>query len=455
MSDSWRHIKAYLSGLVKGPSAHQLERDALDDPFLSDALDGFEAFDPEQLDSDIQTLQDRLNRRTRKAIYWPSIAAVVAMILTIGAIWMLWPQDPAGLSHKEAASEVALDKDEEIPNVMSDSLGVDKPAPSIAMLEEHHRAGDEQIIGNEQAPTFRSQLKKEVPKEAIQAKAPVAQEEKEIIREDQELAAVASGQQMAEADQMLQEQVAEAPVNEPAVAFDDSYFEKEEADMPDELVIQEGKTRKKKAITGAKVEIDDVKMISGRVLSMEDEQPLPGVSVYVKGTNRGAVTDVDGAFKISIPEEVEAPVLSINFIGMVSEEVDVQSDVDYVEVTMEQDVQALSEVVVTGYGTEKKTADETIQSGPQPVGGFKVLRQYIKAHQQLPENWEGDKATVKLKIRVGKKGDIKNIEVEESPSKALAKEAIRLVQNGPEWEPGTVGEEPQEMVVTFKVRFKR
>lgn len=79
--------------------------------------------------------------------------------------------------------------------------------------------------------------------------------------------------------------------------------------------------------------------------------PLPGVNIVEKGTNNGAVTDLDGNYSITVSSE-EA-VLSFSFVGYLTEEIEVGGQTN-VDVTLIEDIQALDEVVVVGYGTQKK-----------------------------------------------------------------------------------------------------
>ncbi|RYC67754.1 MULTISPECIES: SusC/RagA family TonB-linked outer membrane protein [Spirosoma] len=91
--------------------------------------------------------------------------------------------------------------------------------------------------------------------------------------------------------------------------------------------------------------------ISGRVID-KTGQGIPGVSVLVKGTNRGTTTDPNGNFTINVPAR---GVLVFSFVGYVSQEVPV-GDRSQVSVTLLDDVKALSEVVVVGYGTQKRAS---------------------------------------------------------------------------------------------------
>jgi hypothetical protein len=87
--------------------------------------------------------------------------------------------------------------------------------------------------------------------------------------------------------------------------------------------------------------------LKGAVFAHEDNSPLPGVNILVKGTTNGTVTDEDGKFALYTSE---SPVtLQISFIGFMTVEVETQLGADIV-VYMEADVKQLTEVVVTGQG---------------------------------------------------------------------------------------------------------
>lgn len=92
--------------------------------------------------------------------------------------------------------------------------------------------------------------------------------------------------------------------------------------------------------------------VSGRTLD-ESGVELPGVSVRVKGTNTGAVSDFDGNYSIQVPDA--NAVLVFSYVGFKTVEINVggRSSVD---VTLEEDLQQLDEVVVVGYGTQRKEA---------------------------------------------------------------------------------------------------
>lgn len=90
--------------------------------------------------------------------------------------------------------------------------------------------------------------------------------------------------------------------------------------------------------------------VTGKVTSGEDNSPLPGVGVLVKGTMTGTATSVDGTYSLNVPDNAT---LVFSFIGYVNQEVAVGNRTA-IDIELASDVKALSEVVVVGYGTQKR-----------------------------------------------------------------------------------------------------
>jgi TonB-linked SusC/RagA family outer membrane protein len=84
----------------------------------------------------------------------------------------------------------------------------------------------------------------------------------------------------------------------------------------------------------------------------DNNDALPGVSVVLKGTQKGTTTDVDGKYSLAIPDGGDA-ILVFSFVGSTTKEVSVGSKT-VLDVVLESDTKALNEVVVVGYGTAKK-----------------------------------------------------------------------------------------------------
>lgn len=108
--------------------------------------------------------------------------------------------------------------------------------------------------------------------------------------------------------------------------------------------------------------------VSGVVKSGEDNLPLPGVSILLKGTTTGTVTDVDGNFRISVASDQS--VLVFSFIGFQTQEVVVGAQ-SAIDITLGPDMKSLEEVIVVGYGEQKK---ETITGSVATVKGGELAK---------------------------------------------------------------------------------
>src|SRR3546814_7287181 len=96
--------------------------------------------------------------------------------------------------------------------------------------------------------------------------------------------------------------------------------------------------------------------VRGTVTSKTDGQPLPGVSVNVAGTQIGVNTDLEGRYAIDVPDGNS--VIEFTFLGMKALKVNVEGR-SIIDVTMEEDVGNLDEVVVVAFGTQKRSEEHT------------------------------------------------------------------------------------------------
>lgn len=109
--------------------------------------------------------------------------------------------------------------------------------------------------------------------------------------------------------------------------------------------------------------------VTGRVTSSEDGNPLPGVSVIIKGTQSGTVTDVEGVYRIAIPSEES--ILVFSFIGYKTVEVPVGGRTS-VDTQLQADVTQLGEVVVTSFGIEQQK--QSLGYSVQSVSGENIAQ---------------------------------------------------------------------------------
>lgn len=97
--------------------------------------------------------------------------------------------------------------------------------------------------------------------------------------------------------------------------------------------------------------ISDIQTVSGIVISSDDGLPLIGASIIIKGTTRGTITDIDGSYSI---DAESTDVLIFSYTGMEPQEITVGSNT-VLDVTLNTDSKLLDEIVVIGYGKQKKS----------------------------------------------------------------------------------------------------
>ena len=119
---------------------------------------------------------------------------------------------------------------------------------------------------------------------------------------------------------------------------------------------------------GLQVLMAQTKEISGRVTSADDGSLIPGVSVSVKGTTLGTITDMDGVFRLKVPQDAKTLVFS--FVGMTTQEVAIGAQTN-INVKLASENIAVDEVVVTALGItrEKKSLSYNVaEVGADEIG---------------------------------------------------------------------------------------
>ncbi len=143
--------------------------------------------------------------------------------------------------------------------------------------------------------------------------------------------------------------------------------------------------------------------VTGRVTTALDGSPLPGVSVLVKGTSSGTTTDANGKFAISVPD-LQTSVLTMSFIGFKAQDIPINNRTS-IDVVMEEDVTLFNEVVVIGYGTQKRS-DLT-----GAVGSVNEEKLKERPSTSLNQALSGKIAGVQVNTNSGRPGGKTNVRI--------------------------------------------
>lgn len=161
--------------------------------------------------------------------------------------------------------------------------------------------------------------------------------------------------------------------------------------------------------------------LTGRVVS-EKNEPLPGVTVVVRGTTRGTTTDADGSFTLAVPET--AGTLTFSFIGYQTQERKF-SGAGVLTIRLAEDSKALEEVVVVGYGTQKR-GDIT-----GAISSFNAEKLEERPLVRVDQALVGQLAGVQVKQTSGVPGRAFSIQVRGAGSISAGNEPLYVIDGFP------------------------
>jgi outer membrane biosynthesis protein TonB len=445
----------YSQDQMSDEERNAFERSLQRDPFDAEAMEGLSSITSEEALDDLAGLKDEVLRRTTRRIQttrntrtmWYRIAAAVAVLLVVTSVLFTLFNDRMGKLDRKVAE--SPETEVEAPAPLVEKTKTEEPSVEITAIQS--KVMDERTEPLEKKETI--QLKSVAAETEAEAEAEIIAEEiseEELARE--ELAEIRI-EETADVDEteLAVEEVA------PAMAMDR------------QAAAKSSKREMAKPMQMAGAVGGEQRTLSGMVISREDEQPLPGVVVAVKGSNTGTVTDLEGKFQISI-ENGSPNTLIAQFIGMETKEIPVE-DEDDLMITLEPDVMSPEEVVVfgaapskivqpTGYSVlvavDAEQEKDQDSGGAIPVGGRKEFNEYVKSNMRFPV--QGDyltRAVVVLNFMVGSDGRPTEVFVLKSPGKAFSDEAIRLLTDGPDWQPAESEGAQIEQGTRIRIIFKK
>lgn len=383
----------YIRGARKGKEAHRLEKEAMRDPFLADALEGYSRVGngaDEQIEELRRRIRARAVRKRNHAVVW-SIAASLLIGVCIGSYFLFQEKplsDEARMAMEQAVHPKPLSVyEEEKKDELAEAVIKDSAGPSKKLISENKKK--KMLAPSSEVPQVMTQELMEEALEATIDDEPSAMDKKMVMRA--------------------------------SVANDSSF--------------------------NAKVAV--VGKVRGKVTDPSGE-PLVGATVRVKGTNQGTISDENGDFTLKTDGNRE---LSVDYIGYESVILPADTTKDLL-IAMNVDDATLDEVVVVGYGSQPKSSvtgaimSLKMSGTPQPSIGRKAFRRYLKENLVHPSDKECARAKGKviLTFRVDKDGRPESISVKKGLCASADKEAIRLIEEGPDW---TIGDESVEVSIRF------
>ncbi|PSR55110.1 hypothetical protein AHMF7605_17165 [Adhaeribacter arboris] len=192
-------------------------------------------------------------------------------------------------------------------------------------------------------------------------------------------------------------------------------------------------------------------IVTGKVLDAASGQGLPGVSMRVKNTTLDMVTDADGNFSFTVPTGKNE--LIINYVGYSTQKIKIKPTDKRLVVQLKPDANQLREVEVSTFNKENIPA--TIIP-TKPEIGQKAFYQYIQQNLHYPEEARRQKqeGLVEVGFTVTEAGELTDFKILKSLNAACDAEAIRVIKEGPPWQPSLLQGQPQPENVRVTIPFK-
>jgi hypothetical protein len=396
---SGEDIRKYLAGKLTGPEMHAIEKTALEDHFLADAIEGLEESKnhTSSFESDIADLQKklavRIHQKERKHVIgllvsnW-QIAASVLIVLGITVL-------------------ISINRENAVKKIMP------LPANSNASVKP-----TEPVI-------------REYPKNVTSSKS---KDLTKISRDKRDIPYRAEKTVLAE--------------NKPEVYTAKDLVTRDSVVFPTPAIIQEKKVVTSSVssalsgkVSGLSVQNDQApseNYIKGIILD-DKGAPISGALVKFRGKKAATATDTNGFFKLYVKNNDSAREVAVNSAGYDANLAYLNPDSSYMNtVRLHPSSQSLNDVVVAGYGTQKGVQNELIPSknenkNVEPENGWLAFYNYLKTNKKIPASDSVGKGSEIISFIVNNKGELSSFKIKKSISPGFDADLIRLIKEGPAW----------------------
>ncbi len=440
MKENKKHIskedfQRYLENQMTDTERNTFERELQKHPFEAEALEGFQQISTTDLEKDLKHLSEKIKsgKKRNNTRYWAA-AATLLLLVTTGVIWF---QMNEKLPLREVAQTKSIQK-EEIKTRQPEAKN-----PELSVAVEAKDSGTTFKISKKTSPE-KVEKKKVAP---LPVSVPLKKEEVELEKSVQ-LAAV--NKPLQEVQFLNESKVATAARSEIRIRGMNSLSEKQ---------------KNGSGSSSSQLVVGNTKLIWGKVISLHDSLALPGVTITEKGTLNGTVSDADGNFSLKLANNKDS-ILTASFVGMTTKDFYPVRDSSLV-VGLEAEKLALDEVVVVGYGTQKKVSltgsvaavkvakNDSVATDSRPTDGMEHFRVYMDKHAVLPDNYPEKKVVVKVALQIDNRGKIKSVKNLNNAEAAIFEKARQFLLSGPAWNPKIINGNPVESEVTLRIVFRK
>lgn len=427
-------IEKYHKGMLTPAQMHFLEKAALDDPFLADALEGY-AVAGVNTNIDLAELKKRLSEKTvgvkiisinqgnRTKFAWIKVAAAIVIIgsAVLVANQFLFTKkyndriaqaetakkDEIKIIDSSASSVVPVSADTNTKGTPPASTGVQSNKKTAAdnVIKETNGSGtaakkEVTVIVTNQPPVVKELAVNETSKQEIKTAGSAKKYQKQVAAQEEKDKDVAAGQA---------------------------------------VLSEDGLKKNRSVSSGRKADEQSRNFISNTfrgLITDADNIGVPFANVTNPQDNVGTYSDARGYFNLTYPDTVLN--VQVRSIGFENNNVQLRNNIPTNKVVL-QDDRSLSEIVINSQkpnaaARSRESNIKLVES--EPTDGWNNYDSYLANNLKAPEDFKNkqvNKTEVAVSFEVDKMGDPTNFKIEKSLCATCDKEAIRLIKEGPKW----------------------
>lgn len=416
-------IQRYLKGEMSTEEMHAIEKAALDDPFLADAIEGYQNVVAEGREKSVafalEDLNKKFDERTRPAArvvpiryskWWQISAAAVILVIIGVAIYNNQLSLDKPTDQKLAATE-KKEADSSSPSKAEDKLSTFSPPTDTQRSQDAKPVKPAPgSVAKEQAPApVARQHNNSAPKKTTAQKSSrsIPKEDERTDDENKDVAVKAK----------------QEPAASPIVSNDTNRFRQPDAVSASTEVL----ARKNNQLA------EQLNNFSGRVVDPTNK-PLPHANVQVIQNKTSFVTDQSGNFNFAVKDSIVD--VQVALVGFEQRNFRLQNSIAANNLVLEPSKSDLNEVVVSGYGKKRQNdvSKSTVKvQDAVPEIGWIEYEKYLEKNKKLTPETPPLYGQVSISFQVDEKALLSDFRIEKSLSPQHDKEAIRLIKEGPAW----------------------
>ncbi|MBX2935163.1 MAG: energy transducer TonB [Ferruginibacter sp.] len=420
-----RDIEKYLAGKLSPSQMHAMEKAALDDPFLADAMEGYEMFKDKNFDNELASLQQQLAQKSQgakviplhksKSNWWKAIAAI--LVLGAGAwVTYLFNQKNNTIGTKE--TPIAW-----VKTITPDSgLQIQTPSANTASVFPDTAGKIDEVAQQQSSTTKPTAVKKD--------------------NNDKKIAGVANNEPGGNAIIAAEKTKESAPLSNAAAVRQNQTDEMatvSKKQVSKAAIDNEANRGKIETTSSARKESTLNNYFTAQVVS-GDNTPLPFTNISVKKDNFGTYADAKGMIRLVSTDSVLK--VDLKSVGYLPKTITLYQNQPQTKIVLQEDDDKEKNYSVVA--NKKSSSSQNIRKpvliadsvvNVEPADGWEKYNTYVANNLEIPDEMlqRDIHGEVELRFDVKKNGTISNIVVNKSMGAQYDEAAKRLLLEGPQW----------------------